>query len=226
MSIVFDSTPTVPKLSVPKTTGAGTPPLREQALREQALRLYRTAYLDRVLPELEHIVALIDKADAQGHRSTDIPRGDHGRNGRKYFHPERGQTVAGVLAETLPEAFEGRTLDILDAGCGFGDYMAVLRALGHNVVGTCGGGDYYIEHFRYVHQLLGLDVRYEDIISEWSFADASFDYVLSIQMVTLPSVILHTHRVIPQMQRACRRGGRVIVVPHCCYLMFAGEGVA
>ena len=210
MSVVYDSneSPTLAQMS------------------QRAIRLYQETYLDKVQPKMEQITALIDRADAENFRSTDIPLGDHGRNGLKYFDTKRAQIVAGVLAETLPEAFAGETLDILDVGCGFGDYMAVLRALGHNVVGTCGGADYYLEHYRFVHDLLGLDIRYEDVLSAWSFDDASFDYVLSVQMITLPSVILHTHRVIPQMQRSCRTGGRVILVPHCWYFVMAGTGAA
>jgi SAM-dependent methyltransferase len=84
----------------------------------------------------------------------------------------------------------------------------------NRVVGICGGGEYYIEHFRYVHELLGLDVRYADIAQPWDFPDESFDFVFSAQTVTLPSLILKAEKIVKTMLRVCRSPGRVVVVPH------------
>ena len=148
-------------------------------LQQRAVIFYREAYTERIGPHRQQIEALVRRADEEGFQSDDVPPGDHVRNLRKFFAPERPTRVTEPMVETLPTALDEGGFDILDVGCGLGEHMAVFRAAGNRVVGVCGGDGYYVEHFRYVHELLGLDVRYADITQPWEFPDASFDFVFS-----------------------------------------------
>ena len=143
--------------------------------------------------------------------SSQLPR-EHGQD--HHFVCADFDDPAALQCAVQAAVDEKGGFDILDVGCGFGEHMAVFEAAGNRVVGICGGDEYYVEHFRFVHELLGLEVRYTDITQPWDFPDESFDFVFSAQTITLPSLILKAADIIKTMLRVCRSPGRVVVVPH------------
>jgi SAM-dependent methyltransferase len=102
------------------------------------------------------------------------------------------------LERYLPEpAAEVRLLDV---GCGTGHHLARLRARGFAAAGVDGSLE-MLEHARALNP--GADIRQADV-ERLPFADASFDVVLSIEVLRyLPS----SHRTIAEMARVLRPGG-------------------
>ena len=98
------------------------------------------------------------------------------------------------LARLLPERGEGRRL--LDVGCGTGHHLAQLRERGYDAAGVDGSAD-MLEHARELNP--GADIRQADVES-LPFDDASFDYVLCVEVL----------RYLPRAEGCVREIARVL----------------
>ena len=116
----------------------------------------------------------------------------------RYFEPKRKNVVSNNIKKLMPYLNEGK-MRILDVGCGYGDYMAVLRALGHEVYGI--NSSFISEDFAYSTNKLGLNVLSHDLPSSIPFADNFFDVVLCIGVVTLKCFENNIKDVIQELNR-------------------------
>jgi SAM-dependent methyltransferase len=106
------------------------------------------------------------------------------------------------LDRYLPAAGNGAR--ILDVGCGTGHHLADLRARGYAAAGIDGSAD-MLEHARGLNP--GADIRLADV-DALPFPDASFDYVLCVEVLRyLPEPTA----CIREMARVLRPGGVALV---------------
>jgi ubiquinone/menaquinone biosynthesis C-methylase UbiE len=99
-----------------------------------------------------------------------------------------------LLTKYLPERGEGRRL--LDVGCGTGHYMAGLAGRGYEVAGVDGSAE-MLAHARANNP--GAVIEQADV-EQLPFADASFDYVLCVEVL----------RYLPDASACVREIGRVL----------------
>src|SRR5262245_17105294 len=105
------------------------------------------------------------------------------------------------LERSLPAAPAGQRL--LDVGCGTGHHLAALRQRGFEVAGV-DGSQVMLDRARRHNP--GVDLRCSDVES-LPFADASFDLVLSVEVLRyLPK----PGAAIREMGRVLRSGGRCL----------------
>jgi ubiquinone/menaquinone biosynthesis C-methylase UbiE len=102
------------------------------------------------------------------------------------------------LDRLLPEQAGG--LRLLDVGCGTGHHMARLARRGFEVAGVDGSED-MLKHARANNP--GAEIRRADV-EQLPFADASFDYIVCIEVLRyLPD----SSRALREMARVLRPGG-------------------
>ena len=102
------------------------------------------------------------------------------------------------LQRYLPRRGDG--LRLLDIGCGTGHHMAALRERGFEVAGV-DGSEKMLEHARANNP--GADIKRADV-EEISFPDASFDFVLCVEVLRyLPDSL----PCIREMARVLKPGG-------------------
>jgi ubiquinone/menaquinone biosynthesis C-methylase UbiE len=106
--------------------------------------------------------------------------------------------LSALLDSCLPERGDG--LRLLDVGCGTGHHMASLAGKGFEVSGL-DGSEEMLEQARANNP--GADIRQADV-EAIPFADASFDFILCIEVLRyLPD----SSRCIREMARVLRPGG-------------------
>jgi SAM-dependent methyltransferase len=139
-----------------------------------------------------------DQADLFAARYT--ARDDRARF-RDCFNYSRAH-LDRFLARYLPAAGHGARL--LDVGCGTGHHLADLRARGYDAAGVDGSAD-MLGHARALNP--GADVRQADV-EALPFPDASFDYVLCVEVLRyLPD----PRAAVREMARVLRPGGVALV---------------
>ncbi|HXG95307.1 MAG TPA: class I SAM-dependent methyltransferase [Blastocatellia bacterium] len=107
-----------------------------------------------------------------------------------------------LLERYLPERGDG--LSLLDVGCGTGNHMARLRERGFQVAGV-DGSESMLEHARANNP--GAEIHRADV-EAIPFADASFDFVLCIEVLRyLPDAAA----CVREMARVLRPGGVALV---------------
>ncbi len=121
---------------------------------------------------------------------------------KKYFFKDRAQTIATTLRTNFPQALKGR-MKILDVGCGYGEYMEVLAALGHEVFGT--NHNQYSEDFLFVNNLLGHPVVLHDLKEGLPFANNSFDAIICYGVVTLKCFAGMIPQIVEELNRVSRK---------------------
>lgn len=102
------------------------------------------------------------------------------------------------LLEAVKRIFEkvnkGRVLDL---GCGDGDYSAMLKELGFEIV-AC---DLDQERFKYSRSI---DFKKADITKDLDFEDRSFDYVLALEVI---EHLKNPYSFIKELNRIIKPGG-------------------
>lgn len=100
---------------------------------------------------------------------------------------------------------------VLDVGCGWGEYLLLMRELGWNTIGV----DLAEQAVTYARGQLGLDVRQGTVESQ-HFADGTFD------VVTLWDVLEHLEEpgsTLTEIRRILKPGGLLLMkVPDCSSL--------
>ncbi len=71
---------------------------------------------------------------------------------KKYFAPNRYKCISDAIQVTFPKT--DKVLNILDIGCGYGDYSYIFQNLGHNITSLL--NDKYTEDFQYVINMLNI----------------------------------------------------------------------
>ena len=108
-----------------------------------------------------------------------------------------------VLRNYLPENGDG--LRLLDVGCGTGHHLSDLRARGYEIAGIDASPE-MLEHARSNNP--GADIRLADV-EQLPFADASFDFVLCVEVLRyLPD----PDPTIRELARVLKPGGRVLAI--------------
>jgi len=96
-------------------------------------------------------------------------------------------------------------LRVLDAGCGPGHYSAALRERGFHVTGIDGSAEMLA-----IAQASSPEVEFKsaDLTAQLPFPDASFDYIVCIEVVRyLPDIT----QMLSQLARVLRPGGTCLI---------------
>ncbi len=169
-----------------------------QSPRWKIIEAYRKNFQAPIKPHFKYI------QDKLFRKKTSDAEGSHSQNRYKYFTPYRHLQIADVFQRFFPEMVEGN-LRILDIGCGFGEYLATARAFNNQVTGINGGGGWYIDDFLYVNKLLDLDVKVCNVFEGLPFPDKSFDYVFSVDFMTLGSISHKVNYILEESYRVAAK---------------------
>jgi SAM-dependent methyltransferase len=120
---------------------------------------------------------------------------------KKYFVEDRFVVVNEVMSSIFN--FSQLRLRVLDAGCGYGEYMAIMRGLGHETYGI--NGLHYVDDFLYANKLLNLNVIQANLLKPLPFADDSFDCVFCCGVLTLKGFVGKIQEVLNEFNRISSR---------------------
>lgn len=167
-------------------------------------------YLNKINPHLDkinNIIRQMDDGQSISHLhdagfSARFTSNAIAQDREKYFFKDRAQTITATLSTNFPQSLKGH-MKILDVGCGYGEYMEVLAALGHEVIGT--NHNQYSEDFQFVNNLLGYPVILHDLKQGLPFASKSFDAIICYGVITLKCFRGVIPQIIEELNRVSRK---------------------
>lgn len=118
----------------------------------------------------------------------------------KYLGPNRHVYLSDTLSHVFQFSPVVRT--VLDVGCGYGEYMALLRGMNYDVYGI--NGTEYVDDFLYANKRLKLKVIQADLVKPLPFADKAFDCVFSCGVLTLRGLLPHIKSIVAELNRVAK----------------------
>lgn len=156
------------------------------SFKKRIAEVYNKHFVDRVHPHLDKIYSLFRPKSPDWKEEDE---GGHSENRYKYFEKDRVHHIVDIVSRSFSAIAGENKLRILDLGCGFGEFSAVFRGFGHDVVSINGGETWYLDDFSYVCDEI-LDLKYveQDVLYIPVFKSPyirKFDYVFASESLTL-----------------------------------------
>lgn len=183
------------------------------SFKKRIADVYTKHFIDRVHPHLDKIYSLFKEKPTDWKEEDE---GGHSENRYKYFEKDRVHYIVDIVSRSFPAIAGENKLRILDLGCGFGEFSAVFRGFGHDVISINGGDTWYLDDFRYVCEEV-LDLKYHecDVYRTVDFFNRrdKLDYVFASESLTLASLNKEADNILEYFQQYFD-GCKVIVVCH------------
>jgi len=116
------------------------------------------------------------------------------------------------VCEHVDNAAAGRSLDVLDAGCGTGNYTLELVSRGHSVVGLDASGEMLSRARAKGEGTPAAVFRAHDLTRPLSFADGRFDAAVTTMVLY---AIPEPERLVRELARVTKPGGILVAVTMC-----------
>jgi hypothetical protein len=177
------------------------------SFKDKIAEVYKREFVDKTQPHLDKIFSLFKGKPLTWSANEE---GGHSENRRKYFEKNRINDIVNIISRSFRYINEGRKLRILDLGTGFGEFSAVFRGFGHDVISINGGDTWYLDDFRYVcTELLGLNYSERDLLDLPRYGKV--DYIFTSEVLTLDSLINKTDFILDLLYAIAYK---VIIILH------------
>lgn len=155
------------------------------SIKRRIAEIYDKCFVQRTKPHLDKIYSLFKEKPENWDEKEE---GGHSQNRYKYFEKDRVKRIVDIVFRCMPFIAGEKKYNILDLGCGFGEFSAVFRGFGHNVISINGGDTWYLNDFNYIcTELLDLnyqEINLEDLYTKF-YSHNRFDYIFASEILTL-----------------------------------------
>lgn len=169
------------------------------SIKKRIAEIYDKCFIQRTRPHLDKIYSLFKEKPENWDEKEE---GGHSQNRYKYFEKDRVKRIVDIVFRCIPFIAGEKKYNILDLGCGFGEFSAVFRGFGHKVISINGGETFYLDDFNYIcEELLDLNYHIEDAfrVSDLIVKNDDVDYIFASEILTLKTIEPHADELVTHL---------------------------